>query len=223
MKRRNFVSGLLAAPLALKARFLALFRKRPVELCVAPMRYVEPCGAAIFGSFMPKASYDYRHSGGPLSPQMRRVVQLLTEKKPRTVDLNPVHCSLPRGHEGPHMLLNPIMAPQELSPAAPRDFCPEEVEAMRRKVAEISPGLIAALPRIRVNQISQMSSGRGLTVLTVDEGVALFPGEGSQPACGYQPDSPTVAPCALPRNHKLPHICRSKAKAAQEHKKNQQH
>ena len=44
MKRRNFVSGLLAAPLALKARLARFFACKPAE-----RKPVEFCGAAIFG------------------------------------------------------------------------------------------------------------------------------------------------------------------------------
>ena len=36
MIRRNFLSGLLAAPLALKARFVQLFGQSPVNPCAAP-------------------------------------------------------------------------------------------------------------------------------------------------------------------------------------------
>jgi len=194
MKRRNFLSGLMASPLALKARLARFFvqffgGKRPVELCRAP----------VFG---------------PLRSERRKFLHkdplsLLAAGQPSEVAFasrsyyRPVRraaqCSLPLGHTGPHMLLN-----------TPGSFSPEENGAIRRKIAEVLPGLIAALPRIRVKQISQMIAGRGLTVLTVDAGTALFPGEGSQPACGYQPGSPTVAPCALSPDHKLPHVCRVK-------------
>ena len=97
MRRRNFLSGLMAAPFALKARFLALFQKRPVELC----------GAAIFGTFMPKAIFGNEHTCGRPSPFMRRLIRQAREanKNPR-IDRKPVHCSLPRGHQGPHVLLN---------------------------------------------------------------------------------------------------------------------
>jgi hypothetical protein len=39
MKRRNFLSGLMAAPLTLKARLAQLFVRKPIE----------SCGIAIFG------------------------------------------------------------------------------------------------------------------------------------------------------------------------------
>jgi len=211
MKRRNFLSGLLGAPLALKARLARFFaRKRlPVEL-----------GVPIFGSFVigdseirqscvdPQHNQDFMtalaagESGHSLRAALsREAASWKADNEPARSQ--PVRCSLPRGHKGPHMLLN-----------TPESFSPEESGAMRRKVPEILPGLIAALPRIRVKQISQMISGRGLIdpVMTVDEGVALFPGEGSQPACGYQPArAPAVEPCALPRNHKPPHVCRIRA------------
>ena len=38
MKRRNLLSGLLAAPLALKARLARFFERKPVELCNGPIR-----------------------------------------------------------------------------------------------------------------------------------------------------------------------------------------
>ena len=115
MKRRNFISGVLASPLALKARFLALFQKRPVELC----------GATVLEWSAAQAVQPAR--GQSLTPRQREVVQLLSEGKsmkeaaavlkptPRTVarrtDRKHVfYCSLPRGHKGPHtriILLNP--------------------------------------------------------------------------------------------------------------------
>ena len=39
MRRRNFLAGLMAAPVAVEARFLAFFARKPVE----------HCDAAIFG------------------------------------------------------------------------------------------------------------------------------------------------------------------------------
>ena len=50
MKRRNFLSGLMAAPLALKARVLALFQRRPVELCGAPVLGCQPDRLLLFCS-----------------------------------------------------------------------------------------------------------------------------------------------------------------------------
>jgi hypothetical protein len=126
MKRRNFLSGLLAAALALKARILALFQKRPVELCGAPIFL----GAAEQPEQpQPKPAQSWR--GVPLSAarnqtltsRQREVVQLLAEGKsmkeaPGTLGVEPptparqpdrkplLFCSLPRGHKGPHMLVN---------------------------------------------------------------------------------------------------------------------
>ena len=118
MQRRNFLSGLMAAPLALKARFARFFVCKPAE----------PCGAPIFEGLVPNDSYELARNQS-ISPRQRQVVQLLTEGKslkevadllgvaprpvaPLTVAFHPVHCaparcSLPRGHKGPHMLLNP--------------------------------------------------------------------------------------------------------------------
>ena len=75
------------------------------------------------------------------------------------------------------------------------------IEALRNKVAD---------------EIRQIVSASADAVLTVEEGVALFPGEGSQPACGFQPNSPTIAPCTLPLGHKPPHICRPKIKPSKQ-------
>ena len=119
MKRRNFLSGLMAAPLAVKARVARFFgRKPPTELC----------GAPILGSFahdcqsqLARTMLTHKQS---LTARQREVVQLLAEGKsmkevaavfglaPRTVDCHRARkpllfCSLPRGHKGPHMLLNP--------------------------------------------------------------------------------------------------------------------
>lgn len=74
MKRRNFFSGLLAAPLALKARLAQFFGRKPVELCSAP----------IWNRMV--------WARGPVRPNS---------------NLASAHCSLPRGHKGPHVLLNP--------------------------------------------------------------------------------------------------------------------
>lgn len=78
---------------------------------------------------------------------------------------------------------------------------PSPIQALRNKVAD---------------EIRQIVSASTDAVLTVEEGVALFPGEGSQPTCGYQPSSPTIAPCTLPLGHKPPHICRSKIKPSKQ-------
>ena len=78
---------------------------------------------------------------------------------------------------------------------------PSPIEALRNKVAD---------------EIRQIVAASTDAVLTVEEGVALFPGEGTQPACGYQPNSPTIAPCTLPLGHKPPHICRSKLRATKQ-------
>jgi len=58
MKRRNFLSGLPATPLALKARFLALFQKRPVELCGAPIGNLVPRGKTEIRSPLGQALVD---------------------------------------------------------------------------------------------------------------------------------------------------------------------
>ena len=111
MKRRGFLSGLLAAPLALKARFLAFFARKPVELC----------GAAIFDGLLPRISDHYRRTtpknclellaqgksmeeaAGPLIKIAPRAQQALAR---RMESFYPVaRCPRPRGHKGPHALL----------------------------------------------------------------------------------------------------------------------
>ena len=71
---------------------------------------------------------------------------------------------------------------------------------------------IMALRRKAHDEIEQMLAASTDAVLTVEEGVALFPGEGSQPACGYhREDFPAnFTSCNLPRDHKPPHVCRVK-------------
>ena len=85
MKRRNFLSGLLAAPLALKARLARFFGRKPVEPCSVPM----------WDGFRPA----------------RQLLQLMAGSK----SINEIavfkvigkaHCSLPLGHKGPHAFLN---------------------------------------------------------------------------------------------------------------------
>jgi hypothetical protein len=111
MKRRNFLSGLFAAPLALKARFAQFFVRKPVE----------SCGIAIFSGLGPKVPGYYQPfpnlqllaqgkslkeaSGPPIKIPPPRARQLL-ERRMGTV-YPTARCSLPRGHNGPHGLLNP--------------------------------------------------------------------------------------------------------------------
>ena len=147
MKRRNFLSGLLAAPLALKARLARFFGRpdlsgsagiprndpKPVELCNAPIgksvARVQP-EAAQRQALLERAKCLL----GPalsMQPDVRPACQALVERwvsvstpfrSQRTYHhgelfltgldqpiSNPpsFHCSLPRGHEGPHALLNP--------------------------------------------------------------------------------------------------------------------
>ena len=140
MKRRNFLSGVLAAPLALKARFLALFQKRPVEPCGAPLleeparRLVQPQswrGIPLGTKTIPELAKccptnvyaAIRQQPKSLTARQRQVVQLLAEGKSMKeaagvpeaaaaqgtpANTGPTHffCSLPKGHKGPHMLVN---------------------------------------------------------------------------------------------------------------------
>jgi hypothetical protein len=104
MKRRNFLSGLLAAPLALKARIAQFFVRKPVE----------PCGAPILGGPVQPASHQWHQ---------REIIQLLAQGfsmkdvarvlnlAPHTWAFHPARepllfCSLAPSHKGPHMLLN---------------------------------------------------------------------------------------------------------------------
>lgn len=92
MKRRNFLSSLLAAPLALKARLAQFFvRKR------------EPCGAPIL-PVQPK----------PHVARQREILQMLAGDS-RTAPKPLLFCSLPRGHKGPHTLANRALKLTRLS------------------------------------------------------------------------------------------------------------
>ena len=104
MKRRNFLSGLMAAPLALKARFARFFvGKRPVERC----------GAPIFGEFSTARHQQFYQllAEGKSVKQARDILKTapLTVDPltlaPRKAGLHDPGCSLPRGHKGPHGLL----------------------------------------------------------------------------------------------------------------------
>ena len=96
---RNFLSGVLASPLALKTRFLALFRKRPVELC----------GALVLGGEPVRKL--------PSDPRLLRRQPALQHLFPLLDREPPFLCSLPRGHKGPHMLENPPEYKQRIEAA----------------------------------------------------------------------------------------------------------
>ena len=114
MKRRNFLSGLLTAPLALKARFFA--RKRCTELCGAPV-----FRGLVFHDHSARQRPVNRSTSTRqvISPSTDQVIQLLAEGKsikelgalkvaPRKAGFHPTYsCSLPRGRKGPQLLLNP--------------------------------------------------------------------------------------------------------------------
>ena len=117
MKRRNFLSGLMAAPVALKARFLALFQKRPVELCGAPIlewstaRPQSWRGIPLSG-LKPSESLPSEYPATPTAA-IRKQPKSLTARQQEIVQMLIAgssalfYCSLPRGHKGPHALLNP--------------------------------------------------------------------------------------------------------------------
>ena len=130
MKRRGFISGLMAAPLAVKARIARFFVRKPAGTKSA-VPTTELCGAPILGGFvhdcqsqsqLARTMLTHKQS---LTARQREVIQMLAEGKslrqaagaagfklaPRTVDCHTVReplllCSLPLGHKGPHMLLN---------------------------------------------------------------------------------------------------------------------
>src|SRR5215472_11478246 len=106
MKRRNFLSGLLAAPLAVKARLARLFVRKPAEPCGAPI-----LPGFVLNTYQPSCILS-------LTARQREIVHLLAEGKSlkeiagrskiesRPPHCEPILCSLPRGHKGPHVLLN---------------------------------------------------------------------------------------------------------------------
>lgn len=121
MKRRNFLSGLMAAPVAVKARLARFF---------VPARCVEHCGAAIFPAPMLPSPYQRIRNqslrtrqgvvlrllcAGKIDEEVahRRLLKL-NEAMSRNAASEPIRgqpsrfrCSRPRGHKGPHALLNP--------------------------------------------------------------------------------------------------------------------
>ena len=124
MKRRNFLSDVLASPLEkLKARFLAFCAlEHHPELCGAPILGgpVQPAGEPVQPvRSQPVGNQSARYPRS-LTPRQREVVRLLAEGKSmkeaanRLGNLAPgarpantarnliLRCSLPRGHEGPH-------------------------------------------------------------------------------------------------------------------------
>ena len=111
MKRRNFLSSLLGAPLALKARWAQFFVRKPVELCGAPIlnapvhpprtRAIIANQARIMELMAPGIDEGEAH---------RRILKLIEAycKVDRHRVRKPFfYCSRPLGHKGPHMLLNP--------------------------------------------------------------------------------------------------------------------
>jgi len=112
MKRRNFLSGLMAAPLAVKARVARFFVRTPVEPCSATIVEVPvdpPRPRALI-------AYEQRviqlmNQGKIDDEEARRRVLKLRKAVYRTADRHITRrplfrCSLPRGHKGPHMLVN---------------------------------------------------------------------------------------------------------------------
>jgi len=100
MKRRNFLSGLLAAPLAVKARLARSF---------------VPARAEVFGGvFLRSSGYTRRFpknflqlvaEGKSLEEAAGPLIEIAPRKPRKGAFLGP-RCSRPLGHKGPHMLLN---------------------------------------------------------------------------------------------------------------------
>ena len=99
MKRRNFLSGLLAGPLALKARLARFFGRKPVELCNAPI------GNRVMWNRADPESPEGQHS-----LYMSEALEALPDAfRSQGINLDgySAPCCLRRGHKGPHVLLNP--------------------------------------------------------------------------------------------------------------------
>jgi len=105
MRRRNFLAGLMAAPVAVEARFLAFFARKPVE----------HCDAAIFGLpkvpeyYQPLPSLHLLAQGKSLKEATGPPIKIPPHRRQELARRMANHisrCSLPRGHEGPHILLN---------------------------------------------------------------------------------------------------------------------
>lgn len=128
MKRRNFLSGLLAAPLALKARLARFFGRKPVELCNAPIRKPVVRAQPDVRAHLTRLAEVFWKEGSSLSPEGQAWVDkgvasaslpfrseriesrgcLMVTGLDQPISNPPsAHCSLPRGHKGPHVLLNP--------------------------------------------------------------------------------------------------------------------
>ena len=121
MKRRGFLSGLLAAPLAVNARVTRFFagKRLPVELCGAPIwrgfrqpgTYELSCNRSLWirkGEILKllcAGKIDEEVASRQFS-ELNEAISRNTASHPIPVEA-PFHCSRPRGHKGPHVLLNP--------------------------------------------------------------------------------------------------------------------
>ena len=111
MKRRNFLSGLMAAPLALKARIARFFagKRLPVELCGA-----ELCGTPTIVATARQQQLVQLLAKGKSMREAFNIMEgaphtmpiTLAPLKPRKTAFHGPRCSRPLGHKGPHMLLN---------------------------------------------------------------------------------------------------------------------
>jgi|SRR5215472_3226239 len=121
MKQRNFLSGLMAAPLALKARILALFARKqlPVELCGAPIVNVQrgktgirsPWGQAFVDHWAATTPNPFTSPPGQFTQRVThgRETYITSLDQPFNDPttsrlLLPPSCSRPRGHKGRHSL-----------------------------------------------------------------------------------------------------------------------
>ena len=118
MKRRNFLSGLLAAPLALKARLARFFVRKPGELCGAALIHVLVPSPYQFSrnqslrnrqSEILQLMAQGKIDEGVASRQISKLNEEMSRAAARHRVRKPLgcYCSLPRGHKGPHVLLNP--------------------------------------------------------------------------------------------------------------------
>ena len=97
MKRRNFLSGLLAAPLAVKAQLARFF---------VPTRCVERCGAELRGAPITFSTARQQQVFQLLAKGKSREAFDILKAAPPTRPFTGPRCNRPLGHKGAHMLLN---------------------------------------------------------------------------------------------------------------------
>ena len=111
MERRNPLSDLLAAHMRkgrrLSPKQITALNKRVIRAMTAIEKgrkedlKEKPCGLEILGPFIVGDSIPkFEHAASISISSVKRYVA----EVPWTA---PVHCNLPKGHKGPHVLLNP--------------------------------------------------------------------------------------------------------------------